>query len=164
MNKRVQILKRALDHLSIGHDNEYLYHETRKDSIPYIIEDGLLPTSYGQSLVSDDGSVMSPKEKISEIEWRLQNEYGELSDDEFQSAVEDTFRMEVNEDDLMPRTYVHLVEPDSYLYGDSLLRFKKRAVEKDVDYYIRESIPAEEIEIKVKGGWLPLFEYANLFI
>ena len=162
MNKRIQILKRALNSLNISYGNEYLYHETREDSIPYIIEDGLLPTSYGQSLVSDDGSVMSPKEKISEIEWRLQSEYGELSDDEFQSAVEDTFRMEVNEDDLMPRTYVHLVEPASYLYGDALLRFKKRAVEKDVDYYIRESIPAEELEIKVEGVWLTLFEYANL--
>lgn len=164
MNKRLIILKRALDRLNIGDGDEYLYHETREDLIPYIVQDGLLPTSYGQSLVSDDGSVMSPKEKMEEIEWSLQSEYGGLSDDEFASAVEDRFRMEVEKDDLIPRTYVHLVEPASYLYGDALLRFKKRAVEKDVDYYILEPIPVEELEIKVEGGWIPLFDYANVLV
>jgi len=113
----------------------YLYHETRKDALPYIREEGILPTSYGQSLVGDMGEVMSP-DMLEEDELEL-----------------------IPEEDLIPRTYVQLKEPSSLYYGDVLLRFPKDSagpLKKDVDYYVLKEIPPHLVEVKMGGKWIPI--------
>lgn len=140
-------------------DGRYLYHETSRDALPEIIEKGLLPTSFGQSLVSEDRRVLSPEEKLAEIRSDLEFEYEDLSDEEFQILVQERFNSEVNEDDLLGRTYVHLEEPREYFYGEALLRFSASVISKvdrDVDYYITEKISPENIEIKTSHGWRSL--------
>lgn len=137
-------------------DGGYLYHETSHDALPEIIERGLLPTSFGQSLVSEDRRVLSPEEKLAEIRSDLEFEYEDLSDEEFENLVQERFNLEVDQDDLLGRSYVHLEEPKEYAYGEALLRFSASViskVDKDVDYYITEKISPENIEIKTSHGW-----------
>jgi hypothetical protein len=140
--------------LKISSNEEYLYHETSREALEYIEREGLLPTSYGQSLVGDDGQVMSPEEKIESIEWRLEEEG--LSEEEIEEIIPQVFKREVPEEDLVPRTYVHFLEPSSYSYGEVLLRFPIRKTEMDVDPYILERVGPEELEKKIGDLWYPL--------
>jgi hypothetical protein len=69
---------------------DLLYHETShalsKSEIKY---DGLKPTSYGQSLVTDDGSVISPEEMRErireELEANLEDEDADVTDDDVEA-------------------------------------------------------------------------------
>jgi len=122
-------------------DGLFLYHETRMDAVTDISEDGILPTSYGQSLVGDMGEVLSP----------------DLLDEE---ELED-----IPEEDLVPRTYVSLKEPAFLHYGDVLLRFPRDSVgelERDVDWYTREEVPPDRVEARMEDGrWIPVRERAQ---
>lgn len=117
-------------------DGTFLYHETRADAVPNIAEDGILPTSYGQSFVGDMGEVLSP----------------DLFDEEELESMP--------EEDLVPRTYVSLREPDALHYGDVLLRFPKEdagELERDVDWYTTQEVPPERLEARTEDGrWVPI--------
>jgi len=136
--------------------SKYLWHETSWESLGDIAEAGLLPRSYGQSLVGDGGRILSPLEKMEDIRFWL-SEGGEEEVDE--EEVLKIFHSQVDEDDLTLRTYVHPILPSFLSYGDLLIRFPFREPKKDVDYYILDSIPPEEIEIKMGDDWIPLLAW-----
>jgi len=139
---------------------DFIYHETQREHLPSIQEEGLQTTSFGQSLVANDGSVMSPEEfKEMIISDLLGNEEEDLSREELYSKVEEIFNKEVPLEDRIPRTYISEKEPYSLSYGDVLLRFPRDmagVIKKDVDSYILREIPPEAIEVKVNGSWVPL--------
>lgn len=140
---------------------DFIYHETQREHLPSIKEEGLLTTSYGQSLVSSiDGRVMSPEEYREMISSDILGEEGdEIHIDELNRRVNEYFDQEIPSSDRVPRTYIWEKEPASLLYGDILLRFPRDvagAIKKDVDPYILKSIPPEAIEIKINGSWVPL--------
>jgi len=119
---------------SADNNNEYYYHETKKDHIKDIQNDGLLPTSYGQSLVNENThELMSPDD---------------LSEEELEN---------IPEEDTLPRTYFSIEEQQRPTYGDGIfLRFPKNAIthiDTDIDYYTFDSIPPEKLEIKTENGW-----------
>lgn len=138
---------------------ESLYHETRREHLPSIKQDGLLTTSYGQSLVSAiDGRVMSPEEYKEMITSDLIDEE-DLSKAELNARVEEYFDQEIPKSDRIPRTYVLESEPNNLSYGEVLLRFPKEmagAIQRDVDPYILREIPPEAIDVKINGFWYPL--------
>jgi hypothetical protein len=140
--------------LALDGSSDYLWHETSLESLGEIAREGLLPRSYGQSLVGEGGRILSPEEKMEDIRFWLSEE-AELDEEE----VLRIFHSEVDEDDLILRTYVHPRLPSFLSYGDILIRFPFRELKKDVDYYILDSIPPEEIEVQVEGGWIPLKEW-----
>lgn len=118
----------------------YLYHETRRDSLRDIKQEGLLPLSYGQWFVGEQGEVLSP------------------------DAFEEEELEDAPEEDFIQRLYVMTSEPKGLKYGDFLLRFPREAggkLEHDVDPYVLSQIPAELIEIRVDGAWKPLSEEKN---
>lgn len=154
---KVAGLKIEADHIlkiSSESDRKYLYHETSREALGDIKREGLLPTSYGQSLVGDDGRVISPEEKIDLIRSELEEEG--ISEDEIEETTSEIFRREVPDEDLIGRTYVHLTEPSSYSYGEILLRFPIREMRRDVDHYILDRVAPEELEWKAGDQWLPL--------
>ena len=115
-------------------NNGYYYHETKKDHIRDIQNDGLLPTSYGQSLVNENThELMSPDD---------------LSEEELEN---------IPEEDTLPRTYFSIDEQKRPTYGDGIfLRFPKNAITHiavDIDYYTFDPIPPEKLEIKTNNGW-----------
>jgi hypothetical protein len=113
---------------------KYYYHETKKDHIRDIQNEGLIPTSYGQSFVNEDTHELMSPDDFSEEE--LEN---------------------IPEEETKPRTYFSEDEQKSSVYGDGIfLRFPKNAItsiEVDVDYFTYDSIPPEDIEIKTNEGW-----------
>jgi hypothetical protein len=120
--------------------NDYFYHETKREHIYDIKSEGIVPTSYGQSLVGEMGEILSPNM---------------LDEEELEN---------IPEEDLIPRTYYMEQEPRQLLYGDILLRFPKRFATKrriDVDSYILNSISPEVIEVKVENQWIPLRNFGQ---
>lgn len=117
--------------------DDFLYHETQPENLADIINEGLMPMSYGQSFVGNMGEMLSP--------------------DLFDEAELENFPQE----DFAQRTYVDLTEPKASRYGDILLRFPKQSLQRDVDWYTTNIIPPEVIEIKVSGNWLPLIRYKD---
>ena len=154
------IIRLACYFYKAAEDNLYLYHETLEEYLNDIALEGLRPTSYGQSFVSDiDGSVRSPEEIMDEIREELEEESENLSDEEFENKVSERFEEIIDSDDLRRRTYIHLHEPNSYSYGEVLLRFPRSAggiIEHDVDFYITKTIAPELIEMKKDGEWVKL--------
>lgn len=141
--------------------DDFLYHETQKDHLSSIAEDGLLCTSYGQSFVMDDGSVSSPEEYrdllFEEMESDPDNE--DLSVEELEVLVEEAFNADIDPEDTVARTYVLLKQPTSFKYGDVLLRFPCTAagtLARDVDDYITKDIPPEHLEVFNDGEWKSL--------
>jgi len=133
----------------------FLYHETKREHLPDIKEGGIIPTSYGQSLVDEQGGVLSPEEYKDRIAGDFLDEEGEVSD----SSVEDIFNREIPEEDRIPRTYIWEKEPAHLNYGDILLRFPRHiagTISRDVDPYITKSISPEDINVKLKNKWYPL--------
>jgi len=122
-------------------EGAFLYHETRADAVADIAEEGILPTSYGQSLIGDMGEVLSPDL---------------LEDEELEG---------IPEEDLVPRTYVSLREPETLYYGDVLLRFPKEdagSLEKDVDWYTRAEIPPDRLEARTTNGrWISVRDWGS---
>ena len=95
----------------------------------------MLPLSYGQSFVGDQGEMLSP--------------------DDFSKRELANFPKE----DLVKRIYVMVGHPNRPKYGDVLLRFPKLLagkIKKDVDYYILQTIPPEYIEQFNQGKWIPI--------
>jgi len=140
---------------------DFIYHETRTEHLPSIREDGLLTTSYGQSLVDGtDGRVMSPEEYKEMITSDIFGEEGdEISVDEMHRRINEHFDQQIPQSDRVPRTYIMESEPASNMYGDVLLRFPRDmagTIKKDVDPYIQREIPPEAIEVKINGSWHPL--------
>ena len=146
-----------LDLMKFASEDDFLYHETSRESLESIIMDGLVPTSYGQSFVNEHGEVDSPEFALDEIRNRLSEDesYSEMSDDDFEARVSEEFQRIYSEEDLVPRTYVHLKEPYILSDGSILLRFPKVDIDvkEDVDHYILEIIPASKLEIKTDSGW-----------
>jgi hypothetical protein len=123
----------------------YLYHETARGHLGEIAREGLRSMSYGQSFVCDDATLSTPEEELTDIR-------AELEDD---AMMED---VEVHPpEDLVPRTYVLLDEPRTLNYADVLLRFPRvlaRPTKRyDVDWYVKETVPADQIEALVDGAW-----------
>jgi len=153
--------------LSSKMDSQYLYHETKIEYLQDIKRLGLLPTSYGQSLVQDDGTILSPDEMLVSIREELEDdEYNSnLNDEEFEELVNSKFEELVDPLDLTPRTYVMKHKPTSYNYGDMLLRFASGhavTIYKDVDFYITVNILPEFLEVYNNGKWIDLSHMENL--
>jgi len=114
---------------------EHFYHETSRENVPEIADQGLLPLSYGQSFVGEMGEMLSP----------------DMFDEE---ELED-----IPKEDFIQRTYYMTKEPQSLKYGEVLLRFPASAVKHrgyDVDPYTTDTIPPDLMEIKVQDRWLPI--------
>jgi hypothetical protein len=114
---------------------EHFYHETSQGDVSEIMDQGLLPMSYGQSFVGNMGEMLTP----------------DMFDEE---ELEN-----IPEEDFVQRTYYMTREPSSLKYGDVLLRFPATAVKHrghDIDPYTTDIIPPDLIEIKTHGQWLPI--------
>lgn len=128
----------------LENEDQYWYHETKKEHIQDIAAEGLQPMSYGQSFVGDDPtSLMTP--------------------DMFEPEELEEFP----EEDLVPRTYLLPYEPNQMNYGDYLLRFPRSAVtdlgKDDVtgEPVAYNTIPASMIEIHHEKNWLPVQMMGN---
>ena len=120
----------------------YYYHETKTEHLYDIQQEGIQPTSFGQSLVDDMGEIAFPDE------------------DEMEDYPEE---------DLVPRTYFLKSEPKRPMYGEVLLRFPRtqlpsKHIMKDVDYYTFKEIPPDVIEVKMEDRWvlLPDFSFEEI--
>jgi hypothetical protein len=113
----------------------WLYHETTREAFPWIREEGLRPTSYGQTFVGEMGEVLSPDM---------------FDEDEL---------AQIPVGDLVPRIYVHNAEPSALYYGEILLRFPRSCVgrlKRDVDWYTTEPVAPELIQVLLDGEWVGL--------
>lgn len=126
----------------------FLYHETLQRHLPGIVNEGVLPLSYGQSFVRDDGSVASPAEALEDI-------LAELDEGADEGQAEEILHQEHLAGDFVPRTYVLLSEPMMFKYGDVLLRFPAGALKlkKDVDHYITSTVLPGQLEVRENGAW-----------
>lgn len=139
---------------------DFVYHETRREHLPSIKEEGLLTTSYGQSLINKlEGSVYSPEEFKEMIYSDFSSRDEDIPEQELQHKVAERFNNQVPREDTIPRTYIMEAEPASFKYGEVLLRFSKDVAgtikNADNPYILRE-IPPEAIEVKMNGSWYPL--------
>jgi hypothetical protein len=111
----------------------FLYHESKREHLADIASEGIVPSSYGQWFVGDQGEMLTPDD-FSKRELRA-----------------------CPAADLKLRTYVLLSEPTRFNYGDVLLRFPRHLArptrKHDVDWYILETIPPSAIEVRDGNAW-----------